>query len=66
MIKLKVISEEFDDRMRTHIDGNINGRRSDLVNEVAHIMLEIDKLGDDILTDAFGLMIDKLIEEKSR
>lgn len=65
MIKLKVISKEFDDGMGTHIDGDIHGRRSDLVNEVAHILLEFDKLGDDILTDALGLMLDKLIEGKA-
>jgi hypothetical protein len=64
MIKLTVTSKEFGEQMHTKIDGEIGGRRSDLVNEVAHILLEFDRLEDDILTDAMGLMLDKLIEER--
>lgn len=64
MIELKVTSKDFGDNMHTKIEGEIGGRRSDLVNEVAHILLEFDKLEDDILTDAMGLMLDTLIEER--
>ena len=65
MITLKVTSKEFDDGMWTNVKAEIHGRRTDLVNEVAHILLELDNLGNDILTDAFRLMVDKLTEEKA-
>ena len=65
MITLKVTSKKFGDGTETNINGEIRGRHGELVNEVAHILLEFDNLGDDILTDALGLMLDKLIEEKA-
>ena len=63
MIKIKVTSKEFDDDVCTKVEGEVSGRRSVLVTEVAHLLLELDKLEKDILTDAMGLMLDKLIEE---
>lgn len=63
MIKLKVTSREFDDDVRTKVEGEVSGKRSVLVTEVAHLLLELARLEKDILTDAMGLMLDKLIEE---
>lgn len=63
MIKLKVTSKDFGDDVCTKVEGEVNGRRSVLVTEVAHLLLELDKLENDILTDAMGLMLDKLKEE---
>ena len=65
MITLKVTAIEFGGEMKTEVKGEIRGRRGELVYEVAHILLEFDNLGDDILTDAFGLMLDELTEEKA-
>lgn len=65
MIKLTVTSKGFGEDMNTELKGEISGRRSDLVIEVAYILLEFDKLGNDVLTNALRLMMEKLIEEKA-
>jgi len=65
MITLKATSKKSGDGMETQVDAEIRGKRTDLVHEVAHILLEFDNLGNDVLTDAFKLMFEKLLEEKA-
>lgn len=65
MIKITAISKDFGDHIGTHVDGDINGRGDVLIYEMAHILEEFHKIKDgEILTEAMGLMLDKLLEER--